>query len=235
MSVSQLKAELAARGVACEGMLERAELERAMRETAPTARPGPPPRSDAEADALAKEDLARLMEAMQRLGPRANGEPVPFEELIGKEATERIAAAQAREKARSGGGGGGGGGCGAAQSKRVSIMTGGGMVSAEHDLDEPLTRAELLDLCARTGRPATTPGDAVTYGMLSMRLAAALGGSNDKARAVVGLVKQLQENKSGGPPAGFFLDMLFGGAYEGMDARFTDYMRKAMARYPKSK
>ncbi len=56
-------------------------------------------------------------------------------------------------------------------------------------MSSPLSKAELLDLCRRTGRPSPTPGDAMAYGLLSMRLRASAEGDQDIANWTVSLIK----------------------------------------------
>ena len=79
---------------------------------------------------------------------------------------------------------------GSAGGGSAAILTGSGLVDAgDVDMASPLSRAEFLELCQRTGRPSPTAGDAMAFGMLSMRLAASAEGDHSLARFAVQMVK----------------------------------------------
>jgi len=231
MSIKELKEALVARGVSPAGMLERSDLERALIAAPPTPiKPQhPPPKSGAaqteeEMDAIARQDYENLMAAMQRMGGRGGGGSYTFENLIGKEAADRIGAAQERAKARRGG----------APLKGTAIYTGSGFVEGDAEGDEsPLRREELLELCERTGRASPTPGDALRYGTLFMRLVASFGGGDEgeeDARTLVTLIKEGGKDEAAGGPStefvmNFFLDAH--GTTKGIKARFKEVTEKS--------
>ncbi len=201
LSVRELQAELRARGISTVGLLDKEDLVAALAR-APLLPQAPAPagaQSEAEMDAVAQQDMARLMEAVHMSAAQhgsggGGGGPIKFEDLVGKAASERIAAAQERAAARgssgsssSGGSGGGGGG------GRSAIFTGSGLVDAgAMDTSSPLSRAEFLELCQRTGRRSPTAGDAMAYGLLSMRLMASAEGDRALADFAVGVVKSAE-------------------------------------------
>jgi hypothetical protein len=210
LSVRELQEALRARGVSTAGLLEKCELvqalERAQAQPAAPAPPPPPPREVAhgkEADAAA-HNLAMMAEGMQRHAAQSSAGS-KFAGLMGKAARDSIAAAQGMAAAGGGSGGGsGGGGSGSGSGSgsggsggRTAILTGGGLVDAgELDTSSPLTRAELLDLCTRQGRPSRTAGDAMVYGLLWMRLLASAEGDKRAADWTVSYVKSAE----GRPP-----------------------------------
>ena len=127
----------------------------------------------------------------------------------------------AAEAGRAVGGGAGGG---------IAIMTANGFVEAEDDSEDPLTRAELLDLCRRRGRNSPTPGDAMTYGMLAMRSMRCFGDDQERADYAIDFIKGMQ--KLGGAPAERFFDGLFDadGTTRGIALRFKNLEEAAQRR-----
>jgi hypothetical protein len=194
-------------------MLERADLERALRASAP------PVRGACGGDV--NEDFARLMEAGRRMAG-TGVQSASFDSLIGKEAADRIAAAHKR---------GGGGG-----TSRMGMMTPDGVIPFDCDTDSPLSRAELLELVNRSGKPSPTPGDAYTYGMLSTRLAASVGGDRKVVGDIITTLKVAQEEKP--MMCDFLLSRLLAadGTTRGIGPRFEELLpRKGAAEGPRKK
>lgn len=154
-----------------------------------------------------------------------------FAGLMGKAARDSIAAAQG-QGAQGGGqqgasaapasSSGGSSGGAVAGGGRSAIFTGSGFVDAgEVDTTSHLSRAELLDLCTRRGRPSPTAGDAMVYGLLSMRLLASAEGDQRAADWTVTFVKSAE----GGAPgtADLMLTMVLDerGTTRGLKPRVT--------------
>ena len=241
LSVRELQAELRARGIPSAGLLEKADLVRAL-VCAPLLPQAPAPaaaQSEAELDAQARQDMARLFQAGEMSAVLGGRQSMSFEDLVGKDAAGRIGAAYSRSEARQGaaGGGGGGGASPRGAPSRVGIMTGNGMVEAEADITSPLSREEFLDLCRRTGRNSPTPGDAMTYGLLFMRLVACLDGDQEQAHYAVAAMKATDGNDI--PPAvrEKMLRELLGeeGTTRGLKRRITELVAKVESSAGKSR
>jgi hypothetical protein len=92
------------------------------------------------------------------------------------------------------------------------------------DTSSPLSRAELLELCRRTGLKCPTPGDAMLFGSLSMRLLASMEGDQALANVAVSVIKQTAPD---------VLDSLLeklldaNGTTQGLRPRLTELVRVA--------
>lgn len=100
------------------------------------------------------------------------------------------------------------------------------------DMKAPLRREELQELCERTGRASPTPGDALRYGTLFMRLVASFGGgeqAQEDAHTLVSLIKEGGKEEGTGVPLDFIMSLFLDahGTTKGIKARFKDVTEKS--------